>query len=250
MDLQPEDGLEEAGLSSTLFRIVQNNKMEQLRLEIGSLSHRCRNVLGGMKMSLYLMKREAADSLPPWWDQIERNYQGIERLFDDLQAIYRPMPLTSVRAPFRSLVRSREACWREWFSSGQGNLDISPPAQESSCEFDPMSLRMGCDTFLRWRADMLRPGQTGRLSWRTAGGRLHACWQEVRSGRSTPEPRQRDHVTGINSAPAGCQMLALPLFARVIKAHHGTIQWDRAPDFQVMFGWPLAQPVDMAHTGP
>jgi hypothetical protein len=251
MDLQPEDGLEEEGLSGTLFRLVQDErKIEQLRREIGSFSHRCRNVLGGMKMTLYLMKRGAPGSLPPWWDDIERSYQGIEQLIDELQLIYRPMPLTPIRAPFRSLVRNREPSWHEWFARGKGLLEIEPPADESPCEFDPMCLRMGCDAFLRWRASRLLPRQTGRLCWQTVGGRLRVCWQERQAASSPASGTKRAATRERVSLPAGGQKLALPLLARVIQAHRGAIQWTQSPDFQVKFGWPLEQPADLAQAVP
>ncbi|MGC8642317.1 MAG: hypothetical protein ACP5XB_20845 [Isosphaeraceae bacterium] len=251
MDLQPDDDLEEEGLSDALVRIVQDDsKIEQLRKELGSFSHRCRNVLGGMKMSLYLMKRSATGSLPGWWDEIERNYQGIERLIDELQTIYRPMSLTPIRAPFGTLVRNREPSWREWFASRKGRLEIVPPAKESVCQFDPMCLRMGCDAFLRWRASMLPPGQTGRFSWQTDGEQLHACWQERPSGPLPHEDTKRSPARECTRPSSGNQMLALPLLARVIKAHGGVIQWTRSPAFQVEFGWPLEQPADVLQTVP
>ena len=242
MDLCSRDDDADVGLSCSLLRIVQDERMlEQLRRELSSFSHRCRNLLSGMKMSLYLMRREAAGALPSWWEDIERNYRGIEQLLDELQSMYRPMPLTVVRAPFRSLVRDRESSWREWFTKVGATLEINPPVEESVGSLDPMCLRMGCDALVGWRAFTLRPGHVGRLSWHTADGWLHACWQEAPAMARAPEKPLDSLANDRSTQPAGQWMLALPLLARVVKAHGGAVHWTRFPAFEVRFGWPLEQ---------
>jgi len=249
MNPQAQDAETDEGLSCSLLRVVQDErKIEQLRKELSSFSHRCRNVLSGMKMSLYLIRRDVPCSLPAWWEEIERNYRGLEHLLDELQSIYRPMPLTLVRAPFRSLVHDRESSWRDWFSCGHATLEIIPPAEEAAGDLDPMCLRMGCDAFFGWRASALLPGQIGRLAWHTNQGWLHACWQE-----QPPEPgpnrRTRHDPSGQRVAQlASDRRLALPMLARVVKAHGGSIQWARVPAFQVSFGWPLEQAPPCAGT--
>jgi len=43
-----------------LLRLVQSDRqIQQLREELGGFSHRCRNLLNGMKMSLYFLRRGA-----------------------------------------------------------------------------------------------------------------------------------------------------------------------------------------------
>ena len=251
MDLQPHDRQAEEGLSCSLLRIVQDDrKIEQLREELEQLQPPLSQPARRHEDEPLPDEAGGPRSLPPWWAEIEQNYGGIEQLLDQLQAIYRPMPLTLVRAPFRSLVRDREPSWRDWFTSGQGTLEIVPPAEESAGELDPMCLRMGCDAFLRWRASMLLPGQSARLSWRTAEGRLDACWQERRAEPRPAEDSGRD-PSGERATPSAAhQMLALPLLARVVTAHRGSIQWTRSPDFQVVFGWPLEQPAPCAMAVP
>jgi hypothetical protein len=242
MDTQPNAGLEREGLSCCLLRLAQDDrKIEQLREELSGFTHRCRNLLSGVKMSLYFVRRGADRPLPAWWAEVEQNYEGIERLLDQLQQIYRPMPLTLVRAPLRSFVLDRERTWREWFTSSNGSLQIMPPAEESTGELDPMYLSLGFDAMLRWRASALLPGHFARFSWMTTESRLEACWHEVRTeGRA--EQGEEHHPRPDRSASASPhQVLALPLLARVIKAHQGTMQWRSAPEFEVVFGWPLDQ---------
>jgi hypothetical protein len=242
MNSQEQEAEADEGLSGSLFRIVQDErKIKQLRHELGNFSHRCRNVLSGMKMSLYLLRRQVPGSLPGWWENIEQNYRGIEQLLDELQSIYRPMPLTLVRAPFRSLVRDRESSWRDWFARGRVALEISPPAEEIAGDLDPMCLRMGCDAFLGWRAAALQPGHVGRLFWQTADDWLHACWQESPGVARAPETVLDSLAKDRSTQPTGRWMLALPLLARVVKAHGGSVQWTRFPAFEVRFGWPLEQ---------
>ena len=90
----PHEGTAEGGLCCSLLRLVQSDQqIQQLREELGGFSHRCRNLLNGMKMSLYFMRRGAEQPLPQWWDGLEQNYRGIEELLDQLQAIYRPISL-------------------------------------------------------------------------------------------------------------------------------------------------------------
>ena len=189
----PQERPAEEALCSSLLRIVQDNgKIEQLREELSGFSHRCRNLLNGMKMSLYLVRRGADRPLPEWWADVEQSYGGIEQLLDRLQVIYRPMTLTLVRAPFGSLVQDHEPRWRDYFGACGRSLEIVPPDDESSCAFDPMQLSGGFDAFLRWRAAMVCPGQPVRLSWRTSDDQLEVSWHESAiDARSAEHPATR-----------------------------------------------------------
>ena len=99
---------------------------------LSGFTHRCRNLLNGMKMSLYFVRREANGPLPRPLTEVEQTYGSIEQLFDQLQQIYRPMTLTPVRADFGSLVGDRERGWREAFARGGAVLDIVPPLERGS----------------------------------------------------------------------------------------------------------------------
>jgi hypothetical protein len=239
----PYDGTAEAGLSGSLLRFVQDDRQtEQLREVLSGFSHRCRNLLNGMRMSLYFVRRGADEPLPPRWAEVEQTYRSIELLFERLQSIYRPMSLTLVRAPFGSLVRDRERKWREWIEAGGGTLEILPPARESPGEFDPMNLGMGLDALVSWRSLFHAPHQSARLSWRTGEGHFEVNWTE------SPPPRPGACVTNSPGGPkpipsaATTHSLALPLLARVMTAHHGLLNWDPRRDFEVTLRWPLVQP--------
>ena len=181
----PHEGTAEGGLCCSLLRLVQSDQqIQQLRQELGGFTHRCRNLLNGMKMSFYFVRRGAEQPLPKWWDGVERNYQGIEELFDQLQTIYRPINLSLVRSKFRCLLQDRQRVWCEWFAASTGRVEVLPPDEESAGEFDPMCLTMGLDTLARWRAAALHPGQTARIAWITQNEQFEVIWEE--SVRKSP----------------------------------------------------------------
>ena len=95
-----------------------------------SFNHRCRNSLNGIKMSLYLFKREASGPLSCRFVELERTYRAIERSFDRFQVIYRPVSLTMVRSPFGQLVADRLPSWRAWFGSNRHSFQIEAPDQD------------------------------------------------------------------------------------------------------------------------
>ncbi len=234
------DASVEKDLCGSLLKLVQNDRrIEKLREELGGFTHRCRNLLNGMKMSLYFVRRGAECPLPPWWDEVERNYQGIESLLDELQSIYCPMFLTPICARLGSLVHDRWPVWSDWFATAGASLSIVPPAHETPGQFDPMYLCMGLDVFVRWRASAISPEKQARLIWRTANSQFEMCWQELALAN-----RPHDRTSGATERRASScgpctPSLALPLLARVMTAHQGTMQWSHEPDFRVQLRWPL-----------
>lgn len=242
------EGTAEGGLCCSLLRLVKSDQqIQQLREELGGFSHRCRNLLNGMKMSLYFMRRGAEQPLPQWWDGLELNYRGIEALLDQLQTIYRPISLTLIRGTFRCLVQDSQQLWSDAFAGGCGSLAIVPPEQESIGEFDPMYLRMGFDALARWRALAMAAGQSARISWRTGEGQFEVSWHESRSTSPAPIGSSGQTSPGSPSPWAAYQPLALPLLARVMTAHRGTLDWSREPEFRALLRWPLNQTSASTH---
>ena len=224
-------------LCLSLLRLVQDNrKIEQLREEISGFSHRCRNLLNGMKMSLYLVRRGADSPLPALWANVEQSYGRIEQLLDRLQMIYRPMTLALVRRRLDpwSTIMSRTGATTSGLAADRSRSCHRPRSRRGA--FDPMLLSGGFDAFLRWRAAMVRTGQRARLSWKTSNARLEVSWNEA---ATDPASTSRERHT---QAPTADLSLALPLLARVFTAHHGAIQLTPAPEFKVLFTCPLEQP--------
>lgn len=242
MSPQPHDGSAE-GLSCTLLRFVnEEGEIEKLREGLGDFSHRCRNLLNGMKMGIYFVRRAGGANLPHWWGEIEQSYLGIERLFDTLQRIYRPMPLTTVRATFGSLARDRRPNWEYALEAGGHRLELLEPAEELAGDFDPICLGMALDGFVRWRARAMGPGCEARIRWRTTAEDFQVEWEEP----FTPEgPTLRAECRpGEAGKPEGSSTdeLALPLLARVITAHQGHVLTSESRDFSVRLRWPLRVP--------
>ena len=220
----PHEGTAEGGLCCSLLRLVQSDRqIQQLREELGGFSHRCRNLLNGMKMSLYFMRRGAEQPLPQWWNGLELNYRGIEELLDQLQAIYRPISLTLVRGAFRCLVQDRQRLWSDWFASGCGTLEIVPPEQESAGEFDPMCLTMGFDALARWRASAVSAGQSARISWRTGDDQFEVSWHES-GGTARADPAARANQSGFTvplGGPPAARLATLGSGHDGSPRHHG-----------------------------
>src|SRR5262249_50972723 len=94
MSARPHEGPAEEGLSSSLLQIVHDpERVDRLRTALSVFCHRCRNSLNGIKMSLYLFRREARGAVPDSCVDLEAIYQQIVNLFDHLQSIYRPMAI-------------------------------------------------------------------------------------------------------------------------------------------------------------
>jgi hypothetical protein len=240
MSLHPHDGTAAEALAASLLQLVGSERqLGLLRQDLSGFSHRCRNLLNGVKMGLYFVRRKAARPLPPWWDDVERHYQGIEGLFDQLQTIYRPISLTLICAPFGSLVQDRQQIWSDWLASRGGSLHTLSPHREAAGEFDPMYLSMALDSLVRLRAAVAPAGQIFQLSWRSCKLGFQVAWREpaVNAGSSGFAPATTDDST--SGCCADLPKLALPLLARVLTAHQGTMKWSREPEFRVEFAWPL-----------
>jgi hypothetical protein len=232
----------EEGLCCSLFRIVQDERQtEQLREGLSAFSHRCRNLLSGMKMSLHFVRRGSDKPLSARWTEIEQTYVTIEQLFDRLQSIYRPMKLTLIRARFSSLVEDRLQVWRQWLGIGGATLKVTAPEQDTASEFDPMHLSMGLDALVCWRASALSEGDTAHLNWRIDEDHLEITWLESPNGCSEDAVRKLQTHPG-PSGDSTIHSLAMPLLARVMSAHHGSMEWNMEHEFEVRLRWPLSQP--------
>ncbi len=239
---RPHDGTAEAGLSCALLQFVHaEHQIDQLRHGLSEFSHRCRNLLNGMKMGLYFLRKSEQRALPAWWVEVEEGYRSIELLFETLQRIYRPMPLTTIRASFGSLVRDRQRSWSDRIEAGGRSLHFLPPEEEQAGEFDPICLGMAIDAFVDWRSKAMAQDRHARIRWETTDGFFDVTWEE-RAGNDHGSPSSS---RGASSSPGAFTTaeLALPLLVRVLTAHAGVVHWTQQPDFQVHFRWPLRVPI-------
>jgi hypothetical protein len=246
MSPRPHEGPAEEGLSSSLLQIVHEaERVERLRAVLSGFCHRCRNSLNGIKLSLYLFRREARGAVPDSWGEIESVYQQVERLFDHLQTIYRPMTVTMVRSSLDERIHHHVLKWRSWFESRGLSLQLDPPGSEVTGDFDPTQLGAGLDAMAAWRAEVGRAGGMARVAWGIHDGSIEIRWQEA-----TPDdPRDPPEHAGVfirRDAGRSSRLvdaLALPLLARIVAAHGGHLRREREAGFGVLIRWPQYQRV-------
>jgi len=205
---------------------------------LARFNHRCRNSLNGIKMGLYLFKREAEGPMPPCCIELARIYEEIERLFDRLQLIYRPLSVTMVRSPLGLLFIERLPSWRSCFSGKGRTLEVDRPNHDDSGDFDPTYLGLSLDAFIAWRAEAGHPKWQSHLSWRIADGCFEVSWDEIRPSTHSPG---EEHETGVPQGPRPFvrgDSLALRLLARVVAAHGGYLETTSDPSFGIELRWP------------
>jgi hypothetical protein len=239
---QPHDGSAEEGLSCSILRLIDDpERLECLRHLLRGFNHRCRNSLNGIKMSLYLSKRECKGPTHPGWVELEQTYQEIERLFDRLQAIYRPLTVTMVRSPLGQLIDEKLPSWRSRFTAMGRFLEVDAPCPEVAGDFDPMHLGLGLDAFVAWRADKGSTSGNPRLSWRIDADSFEIAWTEGHSRKRviSENPASRPvSPSDMANASSVVDCLALPLLARIVAAHGGHQETTRDPTFGLKIRWP------------
>jgi hypothetical protein len=213
--------------------------MHELRRMLSGYSHRCRNSLNGLKMSLYLFRREAGQGIPSLWDDLERTYRRIESLFDHLQAIYRPMTVTTIRSSLGLLIKERAPKWQSGFQAVGQALELVPPTEEALGDFDPIQLGMGLDALASWRAESAEMGTQTRIAWGCRDGSFELEWQDRSEGEPSSSGRPDDSGPDPASPP---RSLVVPLLARIVEAHGGRLESADGPRLHLKLGWPQFQP--------
>lgn len=250
MSQLPRDGSADGGLSGSLLRFIDEGQLDPLRQALSGFNHRCRNMLNSMKIGFYLTKRAASGPMPDRWDELNRTYTEVERLFDLIQGIYRTMSLTMVRRPFRAVVDELRPSWRETFERRGLTLLVEPPVREAVGEFDAMQLASALDGFIAWRASVLGSGGGAVLSWSTVGGRFQVRWTET-AGATQPAEHATTPTPPYSALAATTRSLSLPLLARVIAEHRGRLAWTPGSEASAYFWWPLTvtEPLGASGTG-
>lgn len=230
MDLQMDGGMTCAGLATLLAKVVSDPaNSESLYQILGTYCHQCRNVLHTMKLSLFLAQRSSPPAEVDTWKKLETEYLAVEHFFDRLQLVCRPMAVNPVRMPFSLLVEDRLGDWTTWLARRGQSLDVTAPDEPAIGDYDPARMAQGLDAFVAWRGEAGRAGESARLRWGVDAGHFQLEWTE-------PNPRDGSLSRRPHDQP---ERLALPLLARVVTAHAGTLDFDVQDVLQLRLRWPL-----------
>jgi hypothetical protein len=247
MSHHPHDGSADEALSASLLRFIEEDRIPELRQALSGFNHRCRNMLNGLSMGFYLTRRATTGPIPQRWDDLNRTYQEIERLFDLLQSIYRSMELSPSCRPFQTVVDERGRSWRMAFEAEGATLAIRPPAREVAGEFDGARIADALDGFVAWRASRLGPGGRATLTWGTTKRHFELCWDE--SSPTVAPPRTGSPQDPVAALASTLRSLSLPRLARVVAEHRGRLSWTPGPAAEARIRWPLT-PATSAAAGP
>jgi len=217
-------------LTAALFRLVSDPaQVSGLHEILGVFCHHCRNTLNGMKLTFHLVKRGPPQSIPEGWGELEARYQELEQLVDRIQLICRPMALSPIRTSLGLLLEERRGSWAEALSRRDRRLEWVPPSEPAVGDFDPLRLGQGLDALVAWRSEVGEPGRPVQLRWTADDGHFQLVWEEP-------------GVVGLEPSAGGAdrfESLALPLMARVIAAHRGTLDVANRDGLRVSLRWPL-----------
>ncbi len=232
---QPEDRA--TCLSSSLLTLVSDEEgIESLKDLIATFVHRTRNLLNGIKMSLYILRRGATGKRSVEWAELERVYGAIESLLDRLQMIYKARRVNRIRCPLGQLIRDRMPSWGGLLERRGLVLDIDAPTEDDTAEFDPSSFSLALDAFVSWRAEVAPAGTRSLLGWRINGDHVELWWREDEpDARSTAAST---HSPAANEPSMGIDTLALPLLARITAIHGGVLDARRDPELVMTLRWP------------
>jgi hypothetical protein len=223
-----------------LPQVTNPERIACLQGMLSGFCHRCRNSLNGIKISLYLFRSEQSEPIPASWGELEQTCLRIERLFDHLQAIYRPLTLTMVRSPLGEFMVDHEPKWRHWFEATGRTLRVDCPSEDRPGDFDPIHLGMGLDAIVAWRAEAGEAGRHPRLSWRTGDGHCQVSWDESGAPPAEVLSNRQGQRAGENTDTPRVGHLALPLLSRIVAAHGGHTESTREPEhaFCLKLRWP------------
>jgi len=217
------------GLAGSLLQIVADpSRIGVLYGILGEYCHLFRNRLHSLRMSLYLAKGSVPASSEAVWHDLERRYDDVEQLLDQLQVICRPMRLNPIQCALGTFVEDRIPTWAAWLAARGRPLEINPPQSAAIGFFDPTKLTQGLDSLASWRSHDGAPGTLVRLGWWAESEQLCLSWDE-------PDERCEKFATEQLDTPVS---LALPLVARVVSAHGGSLAVEHQHGLSIQLRWP------------
>jgi hypothetical protein len=239
MSPQPREESGEDGHCSATCLTQPNGGPENLEpgpRMLRHFTHHCRNTLSGIKLGLYLLRKELEGQSPSRWNELGRTCDEIEKLFDRLQRIYQSTSLTVVRSPLSQLMAERLPLWRSRYAMCGRTIVVDPPEHEAPGDFDPAHLGFGLDAFVGWRAESIDIKEP-RLAWRVTGGQFEISWQES-SAEGQHRHRQSQRPLPARSPDDCAVSMPLLLLARVAADHNGELEVHNDWALDVRIRWP------------
>ena len=217
-------------LVSVLMEIAQNPALQRdLDKILGDFCHQCRNRLNSLKLSLYLAKRQSPNRVTETWRDLESDYQALERQFERVQTICRPMCPSFVTIDLSLLFEDRRLNWSKILTDQGLELEFVRPQGRCLARFDVNQMGAALDAVIQWRAEQGSLATRTLLKWWDDSGRTHVEWVEAASivrREKTPSP-PRPEVAW-----------TLPNLAQVVAEHGGTIKVDERNGWVLSFSWP------------
>jgi hypothetical protein len=222
-------------LGEALSRLVADAaRVESLHAILGPFCHRSRNILNCLKISLYLARRTEASpgGSEDLWAEVELRYRAVEEFFDRLQMLWRPLPQALVRISLSLLLEDRREGWVAQFAAHDHVLRMNAMGGDDVGDYDPNCLGVALDAFIAWRASLGDSDCDARLRWWTRERRFQLEWDEPRA------PGRGRRRAAAASSVYRTESLALPLLARVIAAHGGTMEFVEPSGRHLRLSWP------------
>ena len=225
------DGATLNDLDAALLRIVSDpGRLGSFYEIMGGYCHKARNHLNSISLSLYLARKAPPCEDSPCWAEVAERYRAVEALFDRLQNVCRPMPLSRLRVPLGALLGEKRPGWAEQLAGRGIALEIAGPEHPVPVNVDMMRLTHALDALIGERARGARPGTTLRLDWRAEPRRVILEFTE------SPPERPAAAAPG----DEGPLSLAIPLLARVAAEHGGGLDAGRFDPLRLRLHIPAA----------
>jgi hypothetical protein len=245
-DNSVEDSLESVeALCESLTRIASDPALGRgLHELLGSYCHQSRNILNTLSLSLYLAQREGSGDCALLWE-IEPLYKEVERFYDRLQAICRPLPHDPVTLPLALLFQSREEAWSHRLALRGRTLLLVPPIEPAVGEFDPTRLQVAFDDLVAWRAEVGPDATILQIDWKAEEGWFRVNFAEVPDhtpGKLGMPMGGGSSEMDVDRFPMTLAALTKPLVARAMTVHGGSLVEASRDPWRLELCWPLASP--------
>ncbi|MEW4570506.1 hypothetical protein AB1L88_21805 [Tautonia sp. JC769] len=214
------------GLAGALLRCVEEpDRIALIQVLLDRYCHRLRNRLNSMKLSLYLARRLSGNPSGPEWGRADSAYRSMEAMIEQVQLFCTPLQPSLAEGDLNHWIEQRVPDWQRALASRFLRLEPCGPAEALPSRFDWNRLAQGLDALIQFWAAQGPADGTIRLSWQRDLDRFRVRFE----GEASLIRTQGDE-----------ENLALPVLARVLRAHQGTLAI-AADSCAIELSWPTDQ---------